>query len=91
MAYKAKSITSKASSACRMNKALVDGASDISAPKKSGMDHMKAAVEKDLAPPKPASKSIIYQPPLTEKPSTDDTKKTVETEGEQSTNAIEPK
>ena len=91
MAYKAKSITSKASSACKINMDLVDGNSAISEPKKSGMDHMKAAVEKDLAPPKPASKSIIYQPPPTEKPSTDDTEKTVETEGKQSTDAIEPK
>lgn len=86
MAYKATSITSKASSACKINMDLVDGNSAISDPKKSGMDHMKAAVEKDLAPPRPAKKSIIHQPP-----STEDTKETVETEGKQSTNAIQPK
>jgi len=45
MAYKAKSITSKASSACKMNMGLVQGAADIAASKKF-VDHGKGMAEK---------------------------------------------
>jgi hypothetical protein len=45
MAYKAKSITSKASSACKMNMGLVQGAADVAASKKF-IDHGKGVAEK---------------------------------------------
>jgi hypothetical protein len=45
MAYKAKSITSKASSACKMNMGLVYGAADVAGSKKF-VDHGKGVAEK---------------------------------------------
>jgi hypothetical protein len=45
MAYKAKSITSKASSACKMNMGLVQGAADVASSKKF-VDHSKGMAEK---------------------------------------------
>ena len=45
MAYKARSITSKASSACKMNMGLVQGAADVAASKKF-VDHGKGMAEK---------------------------------------------
>ena len=45
MAYKAKSITSKASSACKMNMGLVYGAADVASSKKF-VDHGKGVAEK---------------------------------------------
>lgn len=45
MAYKAKSITSKASSACKMNMGLVYGAADVAGSKKF-VDHSKGVAEK---------------------------------------------
>ena len=45
MTYKAKSITSKASSACKMNMGLVQGAADVAASKKF-VDHGKGMAEK---------------------------------------------
>ena len=47
MAYKAKSITSKASSACRMNAALVAGHTTTGTAKKTGMDHFQEGFEKN--------------------------------------------
>ena len=89
MAYKAKSITSKASSACRMNAALVAGHTATGTAKKTGMDHFKKGVKKDLPAPKPKPKPKTPQPPKTPPP-TEDTEETVETEGKQSTNAVDP-
>lgn len=45
MAYKARSITSKASSACKMNMGLVQGAADIGA-SKAFKDHSEGMAEK---------------------------------------------
>jgi hypothetical protein len=45
MAYKAKSITSKASSACKMNMGLVYGAADVAGSKKF-KDHGEGMAEK---------------------------------------------
>ncbi len=45
MAYKAKSITSKASSACKMNMGLVQGAADVASSKKF-VDYGKGMAEK---------------------------------------------
>ncbi len=45
MAYKARSITSKASSACKMNMGLVQGAADVASSKKF-VDHGKGMAEK---------------------------------------------
>lgn len=45
MAYKARSITSKASSACKMNMGLVYGAADVGASKKF-KDHGEGVAEK---------------------------------------------
>jgi len=45
MAYKARSITSKASSACKMNMGLVSGAADIGSSKKF-KDHGEGMAEK---------------------------------------------
>ena len=45
MTYKAKSITSKASSACKMNMGLVQGAADVAASKKF-VDQGKGMAEK---------------------------------------------
>ena len=53
MAYKARSITSKASSACRMNAALVAGHTATGTAKKTGMDHFEEGVKKDMPAPKP--------------------------------------
>jgi hypothetical protein len=50
MAYKAKSITSKASSACRMNAALVAGHTATGTAKKTGMDHFQEGFEKKESP-----------------------------------------
>ena len=50
MAYKAKSITSKASSACRMNSALVAGHTATGTAKKTGMDHFQEGFEKKESP-----------------------------------------
>jgi|TARA_R110000764_G_scaffold43826_1_gene98599 hypothetical protein len=50
MAYKAKSITSKASSACRMNKALVAGHTAAGTAKPTGMDHLQSGFEKRDSP-----------------------------------------
>ena len=50
MAYKAKSITSKASSACRMNKALVAGHTATGTAKPTGMDHFQEGFEKKGSP-----------------------------------------
>ena len=50
MAYKAKSITSKASSACRMNKALVAGHTATGTAKPTGMDHLQSGFEKRDSP-----------------------------------------
>ena len=88
MAYKARSITSKASSACRMNAALVAGHTATGTAKKTGMDHFQEGVKKGLPAPKPKPKPKTPIPPP---PSTEDTEETVETEGKQSTDAIEPK
>ena len=90
MAYKAKSITSKASSACRMNKALVTGHTATGTAKPTGMDHLQEGFKKDLPPPIPTPKPKTPTPPETP-PSTEDTEETVETEGKQSTNAIDSK
>ncbi len=45
MAYKARSITSKASSACKMNMGLVQGAADVASSKKF-VDHGEGMAEK---------------------------------------------
>lgn len=45
MTYKARSITSKASSACKMNMGLVQGAADVASSKKF-VDHGKGMEEK---------------------------------------------
>lgn len=45
MAYKARSITSKASSACKMNMGLVQGAADVAGSKKF-KDHGEGMAEK---------------------------------------------
>jgi hypothetical protein len=45
MAYKARSITSKASSACKMNMGLVQGAADVASSKKF-VDQGKGMAEK---------------------------------------------
>jgi|TARA_B110001469_G_C9539087_1_gene267761 hypothetical protein len=50
MAYKAKSITSKASSACRMNASLVAGHTATGTAKKTGMDHFQEGFEKKESP-----------------------------------------
>ena len=50
MAYKVKSITSKASSACRMNKALIDGHTATGEAKATGMDHFQEGFEKKESP-----------------------------------------
>jgi hypothetical protein len=50
MAYKAKSITSKASSACRMNKALVAGHTATGTAKPTGMDHLQIGFEEKESP-----------------------------------------
>jgi hypothetical protein len=50
MAYKAKSITSKASSACRMNKALVAGHTATGTAKPTGMDYLQSGLEKKESP-----------------------------------------
>ena len=43
MAYKARSITNKASSACKMNMALIKGEAKIGAVKKAGLDDLQAS------------------------------------------------
>ena len=50
MGHKAKSITSKASSACRMNKALIDGHTATGTVKATGMDHFQKGFEKKESP-----------------------------------------
>jgi hypothetical protein len=45
MGYKAKSITSKASSACKMNMALVKGEAKIGAVKKAGIGDLQASFD----------------------------------------------
>ena len=50
MAYKVRSITSKASSACRMNKALVAGHTAKGEAKPTGMDHLQSGFEEKGSP-----------------------------------------
>lgn len=45
MGYKAKSITSKASSACKMNMALIKGEAKIGAVKKAGIGDLQASFD----------------------------------------------
>ena len=45
MGYKAQSITSKASSACKMNMALIKGEAKIGAVKKAGIDDLQASFD----------------------------------------------
>lgn len=50
MGYKAKSITSKASSACKMNMALIRGEKTIGAVKKAGIGDLKDSFDAGIAP-----------------------------------------
>lgn len=68
MAYKAKSITSKASSACRMNAALVAGHTAKGTAEKTGMDHFqenfKVGKESEESSPAEMRKSPAQLAPL---------------------------
>jgi hypothetical protein len=50
MGYKAKSITSKASSACKMNMALIKGEKAIGAVKKAGIGDLQASFDAGRKP-----------------------------------------
>lgn len=50
MGYKAKSITSKASSACKMNMALIRGEKAIGEVKKAGIGDLKDSFDAGIAP-----------------------------------------
>lgn len=50
MGYKAKSITSKASSACKMNMALIKGEKEIGEVKKAGIGDLQASFDAGINP-----------------------------------------
>lgn len=63
MGYKAQSITSKASSACKMNMDLVNGNTKANKTTDNGVDALSAGFQSAIAPPKESSPAEMRSSP----------------------------